>query len=180
MLALGLGGRSDAKSYAAAAARFLGDPGGPSVAVLSLDGFDTHAAQGGAEGQLAQRLAGVDGVFEGLREGLGANWDSTVVIAVTEFGRTVRMNGTRGTDHGTASTLVLAGGACKPGGVIGDWPTLAEGKLFENRDLAPTLDVRSVFKGVLRDHLGVGAQALGARVFPGSAGAAPLEGLIRA
>jgi uncharacterized protein (DUF1501 family) len=157
----------------------LTDPGGPSVAVLSLDGFDTHAAQGGAEGQLAQRLAGVDGVFEGLREGLGATWDRTVVIAVTEFGRTVRMNGTRGTDHGTASTLLLAGGALKPGGVIGDWPTLAEGKLFENRDLAPTLDVRSVFKGVLRDHLGVGAQALGAQVFPGSAAAAPVDGLVR-
>jgi uncharacterized protein (DUF1501 family) len=179
-LALGAGSRADAKGFAVAAARFLTDPGGPSVAVLSLDGFDTHAAQGAAEGQLAQRLAGLDGVFEGLREGLGPDFDRTVILAVTEFGRTARVNGTRGTDHGTASALVLAGGAVRPGGIVGDWPTLAEGRLFENRDLAPTLDVRSVFKGVLRDHLGVGAAALEAVVFPESGTAAPCEGLIRA
>ncbi len=178
-LALGAMGRGDARSFAAAAARFLTDAGGPSVAVLSLDGFDTHAAQGAAEGQLAQRLAGVDAVFDGLREGLGSQWDRSVVIAVTEFGRTARMNGTRGTDHGTASTMVLAGGALKAGGIVGDWPTLADGRLFENRDLAPTLDVRSVFKGVLRDHMGVTPAALETRVFPGSAPAPATPGLIR-
>ena len=82
-------------------------------------------------------------------------------------------NGTQGTDHGTASTLLLAGGALKAGGMIGDWPTLADNRLFEDRDLAPTLDVRSVFKGVLRDHMGVDRTVLDTRVFPGSAGEAP-------
>jgi uncharacterized protein (DUF1501 family) len=102
------------------------------------------------------------------------------VIAATEFGRTAHVNGTGGTDHGTASTLILAGGALKPGGLVGDWPTLAASKLFEGRDLAPTLDVRSVFKGVLADHLGVDRAALDGAVFPGSRDAAPVRDLVRA
>lgn len=170
----------DARGYGVAAAKFLADAGGPDIAVVSLDGFDTHAAQGAAEGQLAQRLANLDGLLAGLREGLGPTWRRTVVVAVTEFGRTARVNGTRGTDHGTASTLILAGGALRPGGLIGDWPTLREDRLFENRDLAPTLDVRAVFKGVLRDHLGVPAAALEAVVFPESRPAPALGGLVRA
>lgn len=178
-LAAGVLTRADARGFAVAAARFLTDPGGPSIAVLSLDGFDTHAAQGGVEGQLAQRLANLDGLMEGLKEGLGPDWGRTVVVAATEFGRTARMNGTRGTDHGTASTLILAGGALRPGGVVGDWPGLRDGALFENRDLAPTLDVRSVFKAVLRDHLGVDKAALDQKVFPDSRLAPALDGLVR-
>jgi uncharacterized protein (DUF1501 family) len=173
-------GRDDARAFAEDAARFLAAPGGPTIAVLSLDGFDTHAAQGAAEGQLAQRLANLDAAFEGLKAGLGGAWSRTVVVAATEFGRTARVNGTRGTDHGTASTLILAGGALKPGGVIGDWPTLAPARLFEDRDLAPTLDMRRVFKGVLADHLGLDRALLDTRVFPGSASAPPLNGLVRA
>ncbi len=88
------------------------------------------------------------------------------------------MNGTGGTDHGTASTLILAGGALKPGGILGDWPTLAPARLFEDRDLAPTLDIRSVFKGVLGEHLGVSRPALDKMVFPGSRDAPPVSGLI--
>ncbi len=177
-LSAGILNRADARGFAVTAARFLTQPGGPSVAVISLDGFDTHASQGAAEGQLAQRLANLDGVLEGLKEGLGPAWANTVVIAATEFGRTARMNGTRGTDHGTASTLILAGGALKPGGIVGDWPTLQAAKLYENRDLAPTLDMRAVFKGVLADHLGVDRKVLEARVFPESRAAAPLGGLV--
>ncbi len=177
-LSTGALSRGDAKGFAVTAARFLTQPGGPSVAVISLDGFDTHAAQGAAEGQLAQRLANLDGVIEGLKEGLGPAWAQTVVVAATEFGRTARMNGTRGTDHGTASTLILAGGALKPGGLVGDWPTLQPARLFENRDLAPTLDMRSVFKGVLADHLGVDRRALEAQVFRNSRSAPPLTGLV--
>jgi uncharacterized protein (DUF1501 family) len=177
-LTTGILNRGDAKGFAMTAARFLTQPGGPSVAVISLDGFDTHAAQGAAEGQLAQRLANLDGVIEGLKEGLGPLWSKTVVVAATEFGRTARMNGTRGTDHGTASTVILAGGALKPGGILGDWPTLQPARLFENRDLAPTLDVRSVFKGVLADHLGLDRRALEARVFPNSRTAPSLTTIV--
>lgn len=177
-LSTGILNRSDAKGFAVTAARFLTQPGGPSVAVISLDGFDTHAAQGAAEGQLAQRLANLDGVIEGLKEGLGPAWSKTVVIAATEFGRTARMNGTRGTDHGTASTLILAGGALRPGGIVGDWPTLQPAKLFENRDLAPMLDVRGVFKGVLAEHLGIDRRALEAQVFPDSRTAPAVTALV--
>ena len=171
-------GRADSRDFAVAAARFLSAPGGPSVAVISLDGFDTHAAQGAVDGQLAVRLANLDGVLEGLKQGLGPDWSKTVVVAVTEFGRTAHVNGTRGTDHGTASTLILAGGALKRGGIMGDWPGLTQARLFEGRDLAPTLDVREVFKGVLSDHLGLDRRALNQQVFPNSGGAPPLTGLV--
>ena len=168
----------DARAQAVTAGRLVAADGGPAVAVLSLDGFDTHASQGAADGQLANRLKALDEVVAGLQQGLGPAWGRTVVVVATEFGRTARVNGTGGTDHGTASTLILAGGALKRGGVVGDWPTLAQGKLFEDRDLAPTLDVRQVFKGVLRDHLGVDRAALDTRVFPDSRAAPPLADLV--
>lgn len=167
-----------ASDVAATTAKFLTQPGGPSIAVLSLDGYDTHANQGNVNGQLANHLKNLDDVVSGLHDGLGPTWSSTVVVAVTEFGRTAHVNGTGGTDHGTASTMILAGGALKRGGIVGDWPTLADAKLFENRDLAPTLDVRQVFKGVLRDHMGFEAKALDQTVFPASGAAPALDGLI--
>jgi uncharacterized protein (DUF1501 family) len=169
---------SDVKSFAVTAAKFLKAPDGPSIAVLSLDGFDTHARQGAAEGQLANRLGIMDDVLTGLQQGMGDQWKNTVVVIATEFGRTARVNGTGGTDHGTASTVILAGGALKPGGIVGDWPTLQQTKLFENRDLAPTLDVRAIFKGVLVEHLGVDKRALETVVFPNSQEAKPVRGLI--
>jgi uncharacterized protein (DUF1501 family) len=169
---------ADVQAFANTAARFLIAPGGPSIAVLSLDGFDTHANQGAENGQLANRLSLVDNVIAGLQSGLGDRWKDTVVVMATEFGRTARINGTRGTDHGTASCLVLAGGALKPGGIVGDWPTLQPSRLFENRDLAPTLDVRAVFKGVLIDHLGIDKRRLETLVFPNSDEAQPVTGLV--
>ena len=168
----------DARALAVTAGRFVASDGGPSIAVLQLDGFDTHANQGGAEGQLANRLKTLDDVVAGLKEGLGLAWEQTVVVTPTEFGRTAHVNGTGGTDHGTASTLILAGGALKRGGIVGDWPTLQPGRLFEARDLAPTLDVRQVFKGLLQDHMGVGRTALDTRVFPYSRAAAPVADLV--
>jgi len=167
-----------ASDVAATTAKFLTQPGGPSIAVLSLDGYDTHAGQGNVNGQLANHLKNLDDVVNGLHDGLGPAWSNTVVIAVTEFGRTAHINGTGGTDHGTASTMIIVGGALKRGGIVGDWPTLADAKLFENRDLAPTLDVRQVFKGVLRDHMGVERAALDQTVFPASSSAPALDGLI--
>ena len=164
--------RNDVAGLGQAVARLMTGPEGADVVALSVDGWDTHARQ---VGQLKARLTGLDQVVTGLHTGLGEDWNRTVIVIATEFGRTARANGTGGTDHGTGSALLLAGGALKPGGLIGDWPTLADNRLFESRDLAPTLDVRSVFKGVLRDHLGVDRAALDARVFPGSAGEGPSQ-----
>lgn len=153
-------------------------PEGADVVALSLDGYDTHARQGADEGALAIRLAILDQVIDGLRAGLGEQWSRTALVVATEFGRTARVNGTGGTDHGTASTLILAGGAVRPGGLIGDWPSLADNRLYEGRDLAPTLDVRSVFKGLLRDHLGLDAADIDQTIFPESGDAPALSGLV--
>jgi len=111
---------------------------------------------------------------------MGDAWRETVVVIVTEFGRTARINGTDGTDHGTGTVAFLAGGALRGGRVVADWPGLAARALYQGRDLAPTLDLRSVFKGVMSEHLGVSARTLEASVFPDSAAARPLRGLMRA
>jgi len=168
--------RNDVQGLGRAIARLMTGAEGADVVAVSLDGWDTHAGQ---KGQLQARLTGLDQLVSGLKDGLAEDWSRTVVVVATEFGRTARVNGTQGTDHGTGSSLLLAGGALRPGGLIGDWPTLADNRLFEGRDLAPTLDVRSVFKGVLRDHMGVDRAALDSRVFPGSAAEAPtMNGLV--
>src|SRR5450432_4402205 len=114
--------------------------------------------------------------FEG---GTGAAWRDTAVMIVTEFGRTAAVNGTRGTDHGTAAAAFLLGGAVAGGRVIADWPGLSSRALYQGRDLAPTLDLRCVFKGILQEHLGVPQRALDESVFPDSNAAKPLRGLIR-
>ncbi|AYV47252.1 hypothetical protein CFHF_26155 [Caulobacter flavus] len=168
-------GREAARKLGSTLAGFMRQADGPQIAALSLDGFDTHAGQ---VGQIATRLTYLDAVLDGLHEGLGPEWKNTVVVAVTEFGRTARVNGTGGTDHGTASTALLLGGALKRGGIVGDWPTLSETALFENRDVAPTLDMRGLFKGVLIDHLGVDRADVERKVFVDSAGARPVTGLV--
>jgi uncharacterized protein (DUF1501 family) len=167
-----------ARQLGATLAGFMIQPGGPQVAAVSIDGFDTHANQGSSQGQLATRLAYLDAALDGLSEGMGPGWKDTAVVVVTEFGRTARINGTAGTDHGTASTALLLGGALKKGGIVGDWPTLASGKLFENRDTAPTLDMRGLFKGMLVDHMGMDRRDLDTTVFPDSAGVAPATGIV--
>jgi uncharacterized protein (DUF1501 family) len=162
------------------AAAVMKSEGGPEVAVLEATGWDTHANQGGAKGILAQRLRGLDGALRALADDLGPLWGQTAVLVVTEFGRTAAMNGTRGTDHGTAGCAFLLGGAVRGGRVIAEWPGLAAASLLDNRDLRPTLDLRSVFKGVLDEHLHVDAKSLANRVFPDSTQARALDGLIRA
>lgn len=162
------------------AATLMRSEGGPQVAVLEATGWDTHANQGGTRGVLAQRLGGLDKGLRTLCEELGPVWTRTAVLVVTEFGRTAAMNGTRGTDHGTAGCAFLAGGAVRGGRVITDWPGLSRAALLDGRDLRPSLDLRSVFKTVLSEHLRVDAKSLDARVFPDSSAARPLQGLIRA
>jgi uncharacterized protein (DUF1501 family) len=174
-----LGGRagSNVAPLATAAARFLASASGPRVAVLDAGGWDTHANQGGAQGPLAQRLRGLDEGLQLLKHELGAVWRETTVLVVTEFGRTVAVNGTRGTDHGTAGCAFLVGGAVAGGRVLGDWPGLAPRDLHEARDLRATTDLRAVFKAVLHERFGVGEGALARTVFPASDAIAPLEGL---
>ena len=171
-------GAAEATVLGRTVAGFMVQPGGPDVVAISAEGYDTHANQGQVAGPLAVRLGHLDGLIEGLRLGLGPTWSRTVVVCVTEFGRTVRVNGTQGTDHGTASTALLAGGALKPGGIIGDWPGLADTALYEGRDLRPTLDCRSLFKGLLLDHLGLERRVLDRAIFPDSLAAPPLTGLV--
>ena len=109
---------------------------------------------------------------------MGSAWNETVVTLITEFGRTARINGTEGTDHGTATVALLVGGALKGGRVIADWPGVKESNLFENRDLKATTDLRAVLKGLLRDHLRVEERALATDVFPDSEGVKPIEGCL--
>ena len=164
---------------ARAAAGFLKRDDGPRVAMFDTTGWDTHANEGGAQGQLALRLRGLDAAMAALKESLGPVWRHTVVLVATEFGRTAAINGTRGTDHGTGAAAFLLGGAVAGGRVLADWPGLARASLLDSRDLKPTRDLRTVMKGVLRDHLGVPAAALDSKVFPDSAGVRPMDGLVR-
>ena len=168
-------GREASRQLGIALAGFMREPGGPTVAAISLDGFDSHANQAGL---LNTRLAYMDAVLDGIHSGLGPEWKNTVLVAATEFGRTARINGTGGTDHGTGSTALLLGGALKKGGIVGDWPTLKAKALFENRDVAPTLDMRGLFKGVLAEHMGLDRAVLDRTVFPDSNAAKPVLGLV--
>ena len=154
------------RKAAQGAARLMAADDGPRIGALAFDGWDTHANEGGATGRLAQLLGGLDGVFAAFESELGPRWKETVVVAITEFGRTARINGTIGTDHGTATVAFLAGGALKGGRVVADWPGLKTADLYEARDLKPTTDLRAVLKGVLADHLGLSADTLARAVFP--------------
>jgi uncharacterized protein (DUF1501 family) len=176
----GGGGRNSAfASLAQTAAKFLKKPDGPVAAVLDLSGWDTHANQQAMQGQLTRSLSQLDAGIAALQTELGPAWRDTVVVVATEFGRTVAMNGTRGTDHGSGAAAFLLGGAVAGGKIIADWPGLAPGQLNEGRDLRITTDLFAVLKGVLGDHLGVSRAALDGQVFPAN-NAAPRGGLILA
>jgi len=162
-------------ALARSAGEMLRAPDGPRIAALELGGWDTHTAQ-------ANRLTGplkqLDTGLIALKMALGPAWTQTAVLVMTEFGRTARVNGTKGTDHGTGTVAFVLGGAVAGGTVKATWPGLGSGQLFENRDLAPTTDLRAVAKGLLSAHLGLDTAAL-AQVFPASADATPMTGLIR-
>jgi uncharacterized protein (DUF1501 family) len=166
------------KLVARGAAKLMAADDGPRIAALAFDGWDTHANEGGPVGRLAQLLSGLDGALAEFESGLGERWRDTVVVVATEFGRTARINGTDGTDHGTGTIALLAGGAVKGGRVISDWPGLKPANLYEGRDLAPTTDLRAVIKGVLHDHLGLADRVLAETVFPDSAPVKAMKGLV--
>jgi uncharacterized protein (DUF1501 family) len=163
-------------SLCAAAGRLLAAPAGPRLAALEVGGWDTHAHQ---PQRLPPVLKTLDDGLVGLKDGMGDAWKQTVVLVVTEFGRTVRSNGTQGTDHGTASVAFVLGGRVAGGRVGGSWPGLKQANLFENRDLQPTADLRAVAKGLLAQQFALDAAALNG-VFPDSGAIPPMRGLLRA
>jgi uncharacterized protein (DUF1501 family) len=163
---------------AGTAAKFLAQPDGPRVGALALDGWDTNYNDGIANGRLSQLLGALDAALGSVETNMGPAWRETVVVLVTEFGRTARINGTDGTDHGTGTVALLAGGALKGGRVAADWPGVKRANLFEDRDLRATTDLRAVLKGLLKDHLRADDRALAADVFPGSDGVEAMAGLV--
>jgi len=163
---------------AGAAAKFMARPEGPRVGALAFNGWDTHVDEGAVGGRLGNLLGALDGAIAAIETSMGAAWGETVVALVTEFGRTARINGTNGTDHGTGTVALLLGGALKGGRVIADWPGLKTADLYQARDLKPTTDLRAVLKGVLKDHLRIEDRTLADAIFPGSEAVAPMGGLL--
>ena len=156
-----------------AAGRFLSRQDGPNIAMVQDNGWDTHANQNAV---LKNKLRQLDNGIKAVKKSLGASWKHTAIIVTTEFGRTVAINGTQGTDHGTGSAVMLAGGAINGGKMHGKWPGLAA--LQDDRDLLPANDLRGVFKGVLAQHLKLDRKTLDNGVFPGSGKVAPMPELI--
>jgi uncharacterized protein (DUF1501 family) len=137
---------------------------GARVAMVETTGWDTHVNQ---EGRLSGVLKGVDEMIATLRADLGPAWNKTLVLVATEFGRTVHVNGTRGTDHGTASAAMLFGGGLAGGGkIVADWPGLANAQLYEGRDLKPTLRFEAMVTQALSAHYGIDPEKLKRTVFP--------------
>ena len=164
-------------TVAGSAGGYLAQPDGPRVGAASIVGWDTHINEGAANGQLAGLLGVLDVAIAAIEKAMGEAWNETVVAIITEFGRTARINGNDGTDHGTGTVAVLVGSALQGGRVIADWPGLKAADLYQGRDLKPTIDLRAVLKGVLKDHLRVDDRALAATVFPGSDDVKPMAGL---
>jgi uncharacterized protein (DUF1501 family) len=180
--AVQLGGIEQVRKYfaeaAGSAAKFLARPDGPRVGALALDGWDTHVNEGAVKGRLANLLGALDGAIAAIETNMGNAWRETVVVLVTEFGRTARINGNDGTDHGTGTAALLVGGALKGGRVVADWPGLKDADLYEQRDLRATTDLRAVIKGLLKDHLRADDRALAASIFPESGAVEPMPGLL--
>ncbi len=170
------GRKADFKTLAEAAGKILADPNGPRIAAIETGGWDTHAGQ---KGRLGNKLKGLSEGLLALQQNLGDAWRDTVVIVVSEFGRTVAENGSHGTDHGTGGLALMLGGSVRGGKIIGNWPGLAEQHQYQGRDLAPANDTRSLFKSVLHDHLGLAENHLEDEIFPDSRQAKMFEGLIR-
>jgi uncharacterized protein (DUF1501 family) len=159
------------------AGRFLARPDGPRVATIDFGGWDTQANQVGEYSALTRNLRQLDRAAAALKGALAPVWNQTAVLIVTEFGRTVAINGSRGTDHGTGGAAFVLGGAVRGGRVTADWPGLADRDLHEGRDLRPTTDLRALFKAALAAQLRTSEAALDKVVFPDSRSVRPLDGL---
>ena len=174
------GSRPQMHDLARAAAQFVRDPNGPRVAVVDTAGWDTHANQGTSQGRLARQLLMLGQALDTFKAELGPVWNRTVIVAATEFGRTVRINGTKGTDHGTGGAAFVMGGAVRGGRVIGEWPGLRGKGLYEGRDLLPTADIRGLCASVLIDHMGLAERISFETAFPGLDARVMVDGVVRA
>lgn len=167
-------GNSMLQSQLYEAGAFLAAAGGPAICMVTTPSADTHANQ---IASLAELLPDIDTGLGLFAAATGAAWSDTVVVTMTEFGRTAYVNGSGGTDHGTGFAMFLAGGAVQGGRVLGSWPGLSSTQLYQDRDLAATTDIRAVLMGVLQQHFGLSATQLAA-VFPGATGISPMSGLV--
>ena len=166
----------DPAAVARVAATFLARADGPRIAMMETTGWDTHNQQGA---RLDRLLRGFDAMIAALRDGLGPAWKDTTLLVATEFGRTVAVNGTGGTDHGTASAAMVLGGAVQGGRVIADWPGLSASALFANRDLQPTSSLEALILAVAAQTFTLDPQEVGRRVMGGLAPAATFHGVLR-
>ena len=175
-LADGTGPKQDPAGLGQLAARFLGRDNGPHIAMIETEGWDTHFAQAP---RLAARLKALDEMVAAMRDGLGPLWVKTTVLVATEFGRTAAVNGTGGTDHGTAFVVMLLGGAVRGGRVVADWPGLSSSSLYEERDLKPTTALDGLMAGAAGETFGLDADKLVGGLF-GSGSGRPVSGLVKA
>ena len=166
----------NAAATGALAARLLVPANGARIAMIETGGWDTHAGQ---RFRLAAQLKGLDAMIAALQTGLGPLWSDTLVLVATEFGRTVAVNGTGGTDHGQASAAMLFGGGVKGGRVLADWPGLKTADLYEGRDLRPTTQLDAFIAGAIADHFAVDPARTMTALFPASAKIAAIGGLVR-
>lgn len=143
------GGDETLDSLSKRTAQILKDPLGPKVAVFDIEGFDTHTAQGTDNGEHADNLQDVDLIIKNLHAGMGSDFENTLILTLTEFGRTVEQNGGNGTEHGYGSAILMAGGLLKKSQVFTDWPGLKKGDLFQGRDLHSTIDSRSIYASAM-------------------------------
>jgi len=169
----GLKNLRDARATGELAASLMRGPDGARIAMIESGGWDSHANQQGAFRRNARQL---DAMLGAYREAMGDAWASTMVLVITEFGRTVRFNGTNGTDHGTASAALVLGGSIRGGRVIADWPGLGAGDLYEGRDLRPTIALEHIVTGALSEHMGIDPNRALAKLFPGRTGS-PISGI---
>ena len=161
------GGRQQIEPILGVTARFLREPDGPNLAAVEFSGWDTHANQGRQGGQLDRLLGQLARGILTFKSQVGSTWDQTTIVVMTEFGRTARPNGTGGTDHGTAGAGFIIGPNLSRSRVLSDWPGLANKALYENRDLRPTLDTRTVLKAAVAGCFDLNRNQLN-RIFPGA------------
>ena len=167
----------NAAATGALAAKLLAPANGARIAMIETGGWDTHTQQ---RQRLAAQLKGLDAMIGALQAGLGPSWDDTMVVVATEFGRTVAVNGTGGTDHGTGTAALLLGGAVNGGRVLADWPGMGQAALYEGRDLKPTAQLDALIGGAVAGHFGTDPARTMAALFPDSRGAKIVGGLARA
>jgi uncharacterized protein (DUF1501 family) len=160
-------GRGDTIDLVGFAASQMHKTNGPRVGLLEIDGFDTHALQGTEQGEHAELLEDLDTILRVFKERMGPLYDDTAIVTVTEFGRTAFENGTQGTDHGWASSMILAGGLVKGKQVVSDWPGLSKRNLFEDRDLKMTIDARDIYAEVVKTVFDLEDDVISEHVFLG-------------